>query len=73
MPVRGDADRLRHSSIDSRLRESEIVALANDLKAIDRQTFNARLEQAQPSTSLKYFWPSLDQQELSVLPEPHGH
>jgi hypothetical protein len=54
------------------LRHSELVALAEDLEALDLATFRARLQQPEPVAPLKYFWPGSEQHELSVLPEPHG-
>ncbi|HZG68732.1 MAG TPA: hypothetical protein VEZ12_18450, partial [Herpetosiphonaceae bacterium] len=44
--------------IMSTLRQNELVALANDLEALDLQTFRARLQPApQPPRGLQYFWP----------------
>jgi hypothetical protein len=58
--------------ITSPIAQGEIVALANDLEALDLATFRARLRSQAPSARLQYFWPAREEHELSVLPEPHG-
>ena len=58
--------------ITSPMAQGEIVALANDLEALDLATFRARLQAQEPSARLLYFWPAPEEHELSVLPEPHG-